>query len=99
MSSGDCKAAFLQGVKFGDLPKGEGLVKLYMSAPKDPISKEAVEEFLDPDGTPSLWELLGPVFGLADAPRRWFEDVRRRLLEATSDRWKWVQHSLDAAVF
>ena len=33
LCSGDCRAAFLQGVKFGELPADHGLVKLYMSAP------------------------------------------------------------------
>ena len=65
-----------------------------MRAPSDPIARKAVPEFQAPDGWGALYELLGSVFGLADAPRRWFEEIRRRLLGAG-----WQQHSLDAACF
>ena len=73
--NGDCKSAFLQGRKYGELAQDDNLTKLYLVSPKDPVSRKGVPEFVDSRGRSTLWELLGSVFGLADAPRRWFESA------------------------
>ena len=86
--TGDCKSAFLQGMDItggGDRPD-----RIYMRAPVDPIAKEAIEEWR----LGAIYELLSGVYGLAQAPRMWFAEFRRRLVEM-----KFRPHSLDPCLF
>ena len=81
----DASNAFLQG-----MPDDERPEHIYMKPPKDPISTAAVPEFaLD-----VCYELWAPVYGQANAPRRWFMNVVRIMLSLG-----WIQHSLDPCLF
>ena len=63
----DAKSAFLQG-----LPDDERPAKIYMRPPKDKISLLGVPDWnLD-----ILYELIAPVYGAANAPRRWYGRLR-----------------------
>ena len=84
--NGDCKSAFLQGE-----PDTERPTQIYMRPPQDPIAKASVPEWNHPL---LLYALTAPVYGQANAPRRWFPHVLRVLLGLN-----WQQHSLDPCCF
>ena len=81
----DAKSAFLQG-----LPDDERPTKIYMRPPKDKISMLGVPDWnLD-----ILYELIAPVYGAANAPRRWYGRFRG-VVESKG----WKVHSLDPCLF
>ena len=84
--NGDCKSAFLQGE-----PDTERPVRIYMRPPTDDIAKAAIPEWNDPL---LLYQLTAPVYGQANAPRRWFLHVLHTLMAKG-----WRQHSLDPCCF
>ena len=84
--NGDCKSAFLQGE-----PDTERPAKIHMRPPRDPIALAAVPEWQDPD---LLYQLTAPVYGQANAPRRWFLHVLHTLQALL-----WIQHTLDPCCF
>ena len=68
--SGDVSTAFLQGQQNSQERNG----KIFMRPPSDEIISRA-EVFQS-----SLYEIVGNVYGLANAPFTWTEEVSRRLL-------------------
>ena len=84
--NGDCKSAFLQGEADTERP-----TQIYMKPPQDPIALDSVPEWRHPL---LLYALSAPVYGQANAPRRWFLHVLHVLLDKN-----WVQHSLDPCCF
>ena len=64
---------------------------IYMKPPADPVSRQAVPEWRDPD---LVYQLTAPVYGQANAPRRWYLHVLRILTEL-----QWERHSLDPCCF
>ncbi|CAE7560935.1 GIP [Symbiodinium sp. CCMP2456] len=84
--SGDCKSAFLQGAPDEERPQA-----IYMKAPCDPVSKQAVEEWSEAS---LLYKLSAPVYGQANAPRRWYIHVARTLTSLG-----WVAHTLDPCLW
>ena len=84
--NGDCKSAFLQGE-----PDTERPTRIFMRPPQDDIAKEAVPEWKD---SSLLYQLTAPVYGQANAPRRWFLHVLKVLTELG-----WEQHTLDPCCF
>ena len=84
--NGDCSSAFLQGEPDSERPES-----IFMKPPSDPIAVQAVPQWGD---KLLLYKLSAPVYGQANAPRQWFEHVRRVLLELG-----WVHHSLDPCLF
>ena len=85
--NGDCKSAFLQGK-----PDDEGPEKIYMRVPQDGISLAAIEDWNNAPDT--LYQLTAPVYGAANAPRRWYIHVRE-----TMENLGWQVHSLDPCLF
>ena len=86
LHNGDCKSAFLQG-----LPDVERPAAIYMRPPQDGISLEAnpmwrLKRY--------VYRLSAPVYGQANAPRRWFLYVLQVL---TGKHWE--QHTLDPCCF
>ena len=81
--NGDCKSAFLQGE-----PDTERPVQIYMKPPQDPVALDSVAEWSHPL---LLYALTAPVYGQANAPRRWFLHVLNTM--------SWEQHSLDPCCF
>ena len=86
LHNGDCKSAFLQG-----LPDDERPQAIYMKPPQDGISLEAnpvwrLKKF--------VYRLSAPVYGQANAPRRWYLYVVRVLLKKHRR-----QHTLDPCCF
>ena len=79
---GDVRAAFLQGQQEGRTQP------LYMAPPRDGICMKA-QVFCAP-----LYEILGNVYGLANAPRVWSLEVTKRLKGAGYE-----QHSLDRQLY
>ena len=80
----DASQAFLQGSQDPSERNGP----LYMEPPKDPIRHEA-------GAFPAaLYEVTGNCYGLANAPRVWYNKVRTKLLAAN-----FVQHSFDRCLF
>ena len=86
LHNGDCKSAFLQGKADDERP-----TSIFMRPPDDPVAKQAVPEWRDRQ---LLYKLSAPVYGQANAPRRWFLYVVDVLTELN-----WVQHSLDPCLF
>ena len=84
--NGDCKSAFLQGE-----PDTERPVHIYMRPPTDDIALAAVPQWCDRE---LLYELTAPVYGQANAPRRWFLHVLKVLTGLA-----WEQHTLDPCCF
>ena len=84
--NGDCKSAFLQGE-----PDTERPVCIYMKPPQDDIARAAVPDWED---TNLYYQLTAPVYGQANAPRRWYLHVLRVLTELG-----WAQHTLDPCCF
>ena len=78
----DCKSAFLQGE-----PDDERPTCIYMRPPQDDIARQAVPEWQNPD---LVYQLTAPVYGQANAPRRWFLHVLKVLTNLG-----WEQHTLD----
>ena len=66
-------------------------MKIYMRPPPDDIAKEAVPQWADED---LVYELTAPVYGQANAPRRWYLHVLKVLTELS-----WFQHTLDPCCF
>ena len=62
-----------------------------MRPPQDGIAKQAVPEWNHPL---LLYALTAPVYGQANAPRRWYLHVVKVLLSLN-----WTQHSLDPCLF
>ena len=79
----NCKSAFLQGEADTERP-----TQIYMKPPQDAIALESVPEWRHP------LLLTAPVYGQANAPRRWFLHVLHVLLDKG-----WKQHSLDPCCF
>ena len=80
----DAAQAFLQGSQDPSERNGP----LYMEPPKDPIQREA-------GAFPALlYEITGNCYGLANAPRVWFNKVKTKLLGAN-----FIQHSFDRCLF
>lgn len=86
LHNGDCKSAFLQG-----LPDDERPTPIFMKPPQDEISLEVNPEWREPG---CLYRLSAPVYGQANAPRRWFLFVVETVKAKT-----WEQHSLDPCCF
>ena len=84
--NGDCQSAFLQGA-----PDDERPTSIFMRPPSDPVSRQAVPEWSRPD---LLYRLSAPVYGQANAPRRWYIHVHKTLLELG-----WTTHTLDPCLF
>ena len=82
----DCKSAFLQG-----LPDDERPTAIYMRPPQDGLSLAMKPEWRLKE---CLYQLSAPVYGQANAPRRWFLYVLGVLLKLN-----WCQHSLDPCCF
>ena len=82
----DCKSAFLQGEPDTERPES-----IFMKPPQDPVALEAVPQWKD---VRLLYRLSAPVYGQSNAPRRWFEHVRKVLTNLG-----WIQHSLDPCLF
>ena len=82
----DCKSAFLQG-----LPDVERPTAIYMRPPQDDISLEVNPQW---KSKKYVYKLSAPVYGQANAPRRWFLYVVQVL---TGKHWE--QHSLDPCCF
>ena len=81
LAAADATAAFLQG-------KGENANPLYMYPPRDAIVKLA-KVFTAP-----LYQVLGNIYGRADAPFLWSQDVRTRM-----KKLGFVEHTLDTMCF
>ena len=79
---GDVRTAFLQGQQEGRTQP------LFMAPPRDGICVKA-QVFSAP-----LYEILGNVYGLANAPRVWSLEVTKRLKGAGYE-----QHSLDRQLY
>ena len=62
-----------------------------MRAPADPVSLQAVEEWSEAS---LLYKLSAPVYGQANAPRRWYVHVARTLTGLG-----WVPHTLDPCLW
>ncbi len=79
---GDVKTALLQGVQ------EDRHLPLFLEPPKDGITKLA--------GTfqSELYEILGNIYGLANAPRVWSREVHRRLISAG-----YTRHTLDHQLY
>ena len=84
--TGDCKSAFLQGTADTERPTA-----IFMRAPADPVSKQAVEEW---NHSGLLYKLSAPVYGQANAPRRWYLHVHQVL-----SKLGWQPHSLDPCLW
>ena len=84
--TGDCKSAFLQGAADTERP-----TSIFMRPPTDPVSKQAVSEWSRAD---LLYRLSAPVYGQANAPRRWYIHVHRTLTKLG-----WEPHSLDPCLW
>ena len=84
--SGDCKSAFLQGAADDERPQA-----IYMRAPGDPIGRQAVPEWSEAN---LLYKLSAPVYGQANAPRRWYVHVARTLTGLG-----WTAHTLDPCLW
>ena len=67
---GDVKTAFLQGVQ------EDRHLPLFLEPPRDGITKLA-NTFQS-----ELYQVLGNIYGLANAPRVWSREVHRRLISA-----------------
>jgi len=78
----DASAAFLQG------KKPNRSEKLYLRPPKDPIL-DKTKWFKH-----MLYEIIGSVYGLVDAPWMWCQEVLERMLGL-----EFVTHSLDTMLF
>ncbi|CAJ1380638.1 unnamed protein product [Effrenium voratum] len=68
-------------------PDTERPACIYMAPPKDGIALAAAEEWRDKS---LLYQLTAPVYGQANAPRRWYLHVLRTLLDR-----QWQVHTLD----
>ena len=80
----DAKYAFLQG-----LPDDERPAEIYMKPPEDKISLKCIPDWnLD-----ILYKLIAPVYGAANAPRRWGR------FRGVVESMKWRVHSLDPCLF
>ena len=79
---GDVKTAFLQGVQ------EDRRLPLFLEGPKDGITKMA-QTFQS-----ELYEILGNIYGFANAPRVWSREVHRRLISAG-----YTRHSLDHQLY
>jgi len=84
--NGDCKSAFLQG-----LPDTERPTAIYMRPPQDDLSLEVNPQWRNKK---LVYQLSAPVYGQANAPRRWFLYVVQVL-----QGLNWHQHSLDPCLF
>ena len=80
----DAKTAFLQGKQ----PDGERAAPLYMWAPKDPLIGKSGR------WSAEMYQILGNVYGLPNAPRLWFQEIQRRLHTAG-----YCSHSFDRMRF
>lgn len=83
----DCKSAFLQG-----LPDTERPEPIYMRPPQDDLSLEMMPEWRIKN---MVYMLTAPVYGQANAPRRWFMYV----VDVVTKKRKWRQHTLDPCCF
>ena len=86
LHSGEGKSAFLQGAADEERPQA-----IYMRAPADPVSLQAVKEWSEAS---LLHKLSAPVYGQANAPRRWYVHVAR-----TVRNLGWVPHTLDPCLW
>ena len=86
LANADCKSAFLQGVPDTERPEG-----IFMRRPRDGVSLQAIPEWSNKQ---LLYKLTAPVYGQANAPRRWYLHVLQKLTDLG-----WTRHSLDPCVF
>ena len=86
LANADCKSAFLQGAADDERPE-----QIFLRPPADDIARQAVPEWSVPS---LLYRLSAPVYGQANAPRRWFLHVQRILSDLN-----WVPHSLDPCLW
>ena len=86
LHNGDCKSAFLQG-----LPDVERPEAIFMKPPQDDISLEVNPHWRDKR---YVYQLSAPVYGQANAPRRWYLYVVKVLTDQG-----WSQHTLDPCCF
>ena len=84
--TGDCKSAFLQGTA-----DTERATSIFMRPPSDPVSRQAVEEWSHRE---LLYKLSAPVYGQANAPRRWYLHVHQVLTKLG-----WETHTLDPCLW
>ena len=81
----DASIAFLQGQQPSDERPGD----LYMLPPDDPIMNQVVDGWTHP-----LYKIVGNIYGLANAPRLWGQEVISKL---TKEDFK--AHTLDRMFF
>ena len=86
LHNGDCKSAFLQGKEDTERP-----TSIFMRPPADPIAKQAVQEWNNDN---LVYKLSAPVYGQANAPRRWY----LHMLDVVTSLG-WTRSSLDACLF
>ena len=86
LHNGDCKSAFLQGKEDTERP-----TSIFMRPPGDPVSLQAVPEWANKN---LVYKLSRPVYGQANAPRRWYLHVLEVVLELG-----WSKCSLDPCPF
>ena len=84
--TGDCKSAFLQGTAATERP-----TSIFMRPPSDPVSQRAVDEWSHRE---LLYKLSAPVYGQANAPRRWYLHVHQVL-----SKLGWETHTLDPCLW
>ena len=82
LASADATAAFLQGKQSGRTEP------VYMEPPRDPLLNK-IGAFVH-----TLYEVVGNVYGLVNAPYEWSQEVARRLGEIG-----FVRHSLDTMTY
>ena len=81
---GDAATAFLQGRQ----PDGERQLPLYMARPKDPVID------LTPKWKTDIYEVLGNIYGLPNAPYLWCQEAINRLKSIG-----YIQHDFDKMRF
>lgn len=81
VSSGDIRTAFLQG------DNTESQEELYGEPPPEVREKLGMKDH-------EILRIIKAVYGLLNAPKRWYESISRFLLDDG-----WVQHSLDQCLF
>ncbi|CAE7314402.1 unnamed protein product, partial [Symbiodinium sp. CCMP2592] len=78
----DCKSAFLQGKADTERPE-----PIFMKPPTDPVSQGAIDEW---SSEYLLYKLSAPVYGQANAPRRWYLHVADKLqLTSVEGAFEW----------
>lgn len=80
----DAETAFLQG-------KSGQTEPLFITVPDDPVFRSANDGYF---AAAELWEVIGNIYGLVNAPWNWFEHVVSILLDGG-----FIQHPLEVCLF